>query len=583
MFSPMAITLMLALGAAFILSLTFVPAMVAVLIRGKVSEKDVLPIAVAKKAYEPTLGLAIRKPLPVIAGGVGVFALAGWLFMSLGQEFIPTLDEQDLAVQALRIPSTSLEQSTRMQEQVETTLAQFDEVSFVYSKTGTAEVASDPMPPNASDSFVILKPKEEWKNSDQTKPELIERMEASLQKLVGNNYEFSQPIQMRFNELIAGVRGDVAIKLYGDDLDAMSISAGKIAAILQSIPGSADVKAEQTAGFPTLEVQFDRDAIARYGLTLEEVTETVASAMAGREAGIVFEGDRRFDVVVRLPNQVRDNLDAVGALPIMLPEREGTPRGSVPLRDVAQFKFSEGLNQVSRENGKRRVVIQANVRGRDLGSFVAEAQRRVAAEATLPTGAWLEWGGQFENLKSASQRITLVVPACFLLIFGVLYAALVSIRGAVAVFAAVPLALAGGVFTLFLTGMPFSISAAVGFICLSGVAVLNGLVVMSSINKRLDAGMPIDQAIHEGMIEKFRAVLMTGIVPAIGFVPMAIAHGVGAEVQKPLATVVIGGLITATLLTLYVLPAICRLLLKSGHRAKEGEMPTTYSTPVHAE
>jgi cobalt-zinc-cadmium resistance protein CzcA len=583
MFSPMAITLMLALGAAFILSLTFVPAMVAVLIRGKVSEKDVLPIAVAKKAYEPTLGLAIRKPLPVIAGGVGVFALAGWLFMSLGQEFIPTLDEQDLAVQALRIPSTSLEQSTRMQEQVETTLAQFDEVSFVYSKTGTAEVASDPMPPNASDSFVILKPKEEWKNSDQTKPELIERMEASLQKLVGNNYEFSQPIQMRFNELIAGVRGDVAIKLYGDDLDAMSISAGKIAAILQSIPGSADVKAEQTAGFPTLEVQFDRDAIARYGLTLEEVTDTVASAMAGREAGIVFEGDRRFDVVIRLPNQVRDNLDAVGALPIMLPEREGTPRGSVPLRDVAQFKFSEGLNQVSRENGKRRVVIQANVRGRDLGSFVAEAQRRVAAEATLPTGAWLEWGGQFENLKSASQRITLVVPACFLLIFGVLYAALVSIRGAVAVFAAVPLALAGGVFTLFLTGMPFSISAAVGFICLSGVAVLNGLVVMSSINKRLDAGMPIDQAIHEGMIEKFRAVLMTGIVPAIGFVPMAIAHGVGAEVQKPLATVVIGGLITATLLTLYVLPAICRLLLKSGHRAKEGEMPTTYSTPVHAE
>ncbi len=583
MFSPMAITLMLALGAAFILSLTFVPAMVAVLIRGKVSEKDVMPIAVAKKAYEPTLGLAIRKPLPVIAGGVGVFVLAGWLFTSLGQEFIPTLDEQDLAVQALRIPSTSLEQSTRMQEQVETTLAQFDEVSFVYSKTGTAEVASDPMPPNASDSFVILKPKEEWKNPDQTKTELIERMEASLQKLVGNNYEFSQPIQMRFNELIAGVRGDVAIKLYGDDLDAMSVSAGKIAAILQSIQGSADVKAEQTAGFPTLDVQFDRDAIARYGLTLEEVTDTVASAMAGREAGIVFEGDRRFDVVVRLPNLVRDNLDAVGALPIMLPEIEGAPRGSVPLRDVAQFKFSEGLNQVSRENGKRRVVIQANVRGRDLGSFVAEAQRRVAAEATLPTGAWLEWGGQFENLKSASQRITLVVPACFLLIFGVLYAALVSLRGAVAVFAAVPLALAGGVFTLFLTGMPFSISAAVGFICLSGVAVLNGLVVMSSINKRLDAGMPVDQAIHEGMIEKFRAVLMTGIVPAIGFVPMAIAHGVGAEVQKPLATVVIGGLITATLLTLYVLPAICRLLLKSGHRAKEGEMPTTYSAPVHAE
>lgn len=561
MFSPMAITLMLALGAAFILSLTFVPAMVAVLVRGKVSEKDVKPIAMAKSAYEPSLGWAIRRPAPVIAGGVGVFALAGWLFFSLGQEFIPTLDEQDLAVQALRIPSTSLEQSTRMQEQVETTLAQFDEVSFVYSKTGTAEVASDPMPPNASDSFVILKPKETWKNPSQTKAELIARMEASLQKLVGNNYEFSQPIQMRFNELIAGVRGDVAIKLYGDDLDAMSQSAARIAAILQSIPGAADVKAEQTAGFPTLDVQFDRDAIARYGLTLEEVADTVASAMAGHEAGIVFEGDRRFDVVVRLPNAVRDDLDAVGALPIMLPETGGAPRNSVPLREVAQFKFSEGLNQVSRENGKRRVVIQANVRGRDLGSFVAEAQRRVTSEAPLPTGAWLEWGGQFENLKSASQRITLVVPACFLLIFGVLYAALRSFRGAIAVFAAVPLALAGGVFTLFLTGMSFSISAAVGFICLSGVAVLNGLVVMASINKRIDAGLPLDQAIHEGMIEKFRAILMTGIVPAIGFVPMAIAHGVGAEVQKALAAVVIGGLVTATLLTLFVLPAICRVLL----------------------
>jgi len=562
MFAPMAITLMLALGAAFILSLTFVPAMVAILIRGKVSEKDVAPIAISKRAYEPSLRWAIDKPLPVIGGGVGVFALAAWLFFSLGQEFVPTLDEQDIAVQALRIPSTSLEQSTRMQEQVETTLAQFDEVSFVYSKTGTAEVASDPMPPNISDSFVILKPRVSWKNPSQTKTELIERMEKKLGKLVGNNYEFAQPIQMRFNELIAGVRGDVAIKLYGDDLDAMSASAGRMAGILQAIPGAVDVKVEQTAGFPTLDVQFNRDAIARYGLTKDDVADTVATAMAGREAGIIFEGDRRFDVVVRLPNSVRDNLDAVGALPVMLPEQDGFPRTSVPLRELAAFSFSEGLNQVSRENGKRRVVIQANVRGRDLGSFVSEAQQRVGSEAALPIGSWLEWGGQFENLRSASQRIMLVVPACFLLIFAVLYAALGSFRGAIAAFAAVPLGLAGGVFTLFFTGMPFSISAAVGFICLSGVAVLNGLVVMSSINRRIDAGAPVAQAIHEGMIEKFRAVLMTGIVPAIGFVPMAIAHGVGAEVQKPLATVVIGGLVTATLLTLFVLPAICRLLLK---------------------
>ena len=566
MFAPMAITLMLALGAAFILSLTFVPAMVAILIRGKVSEKDVAPIAISKRAYEPSLRWAIDKPLPVIGGGVGVFALAAWLFFSLGQEFVPTLDEQDIAVQALRIPSTSLEQSTRMQEQVETTLAQFDEVSFVYSKTGTAEVASDPMPPNISDSFVILKPRDEWKNQSQSKAHLIARMEDKLGTLVGNNYEFAQPIQMRFNELIAGVRGDVAIKLYGDDLDAMSASAGRIAGILQAVPGAADVKVEQTAGFPTLDVQFNRDAIARYGLTMDDVADTVATAMAGREAGTIFEGDRRFDIVVRLPNSVRDNLDAVGALPVMLPQQDGLARTSVPLRELAAFSFSEGLNQVSRENGKRRVVIQANVRGRDLGSFVAEAQQRVASEATLPTGAWLEWGGQFENLRSASQRIMLVVPACFLLIFAVLYVALGSFRGAIAVFAAVPLGLAGGVFTLVFTGMPFSISAAVGFICLSGVAVLNGLVVMSSINRRLDAGAPVGQAIYEGMNEKFRAVLMTGIVPAIGFVPMAIAHGVGAEVQKPLATVVIGGLVTATLLTLFVLPAICRLLLKPRQR-----------------
>lgn len=584
MFSPMAITLMLALGAAFILSLTFVPAMVALLIRGKVAEKEVKAIEISRKAYEPALAYSIRRPLPVIGGGLAVFLIAGALFFTLGQEFIPTLDEQDIAIQSVRIPSTSLQQSTAMQARVEEVISEFPEVAFVFSKTGTAEVASDPMPPNASDSFIILRPREEWPNRNETKASLIERMEARLTQLIGNNYEFSQPIQMRFNELIAGVRGDVAIKLYGDNLDTMSLAAGRIAAVLQSIPGAADVKVEQTGGFPTLDVAFDRDAIARYGLSLEEVTDTVATAMGGREAGLVFEGDRRFDVVVRLPDAVRDDLDAVGALPVLLAERDGAPRTSVPLRELARFTFSEGLNQVSREGGKRRVVVQANVRGRDLGSFVAEARRRVQAEVQLPTGSWLNWGGQFENLQSASQRMSLIVPACFVLIFGVLYMALGTFRSAGAVFTAVPLALAGGVFTLVLTGMSFSISAAVGFICLAGVAVLNGLVVMTSINSRLDLGMPLDDAIREGMIEKFRAVLMTGIVPAIGFVPMAIAHGTGAEVQKPLAVVVIGGLITATLLTLFVLPAICRVMLRTGHRRREGEMPTAYTdSTVQAE
>ncbi|MCC6789462.1 MAG: CusA/CzcA family heavy metal efflux RND transporter [Hyphomonadaceae bacterium] len=583
MFSPMAITLMLALGAAFILSLTFVPAMVALLIRGKVAEKEVKAIAVAHERYAPALDFSLRRPIPVIGGGVAVFALAGALFFTMGQEFIPTLDERDIAIQAVRIPSTSLEQSTEMQMRIEQVISEFPEVAFVFSKTGTAEVASDPMPVNISDSFVILHPRNEWPNRNETKEALIARIEARLNQLIGNGYEFTQPIEMRFNELIAGVRGDVAIKLYGDDLTQMSASAGEIAGVLSAIDGAADIRVEQTGGFPTLDIAFDRDAIARYGLSLQDVTDTVATAMGGREAGLVFEGDRRFDVVIRLPDAVRDDLDAVGALPIMLPETGDGPRASIPLREVATFGFSEGLNQVSRENGSRRVVVQANVRGRDLGSFVAEAQRRVSDEVELPTGSWLEWGGQFENLRSASQRMSLIVPACFVLIFGVLFMALGSIRASTAVFTAVPLALAGGVFTLVVTGMPFSISAAVGFICLAGVAVLNGLVVMTSINARIDAGLPLEESIRGGMMEKFRAVLMTGIVPAIGFVPMAIAHGTGAEVQKPLATVVIGGLITATLLTLFVLPAICRLLLRDRRQTAEDEAGYVSEAPAQAE
>jgi len=583
MFSPMAITLMLALAAAFVLSLTFVPAMVALLIRGKVAEKEVKAIAIAHARYEPGLDFSLRRPIPVIGGGLAVFALAGALFFTLGQEFIPTLDERDIAIQAVRIPSTSLEQSTEMQMRIEEAISEFPEVAFVFSKTGTAEVASDPMPVNISDSFVILRPRSEWPNRNETKEALIARIEARLNQLIGNGYEFTQPIEMRFNELIAGVRGDVAIKLYGDDLTEMSAAAGRIAAVLQSIEGAADVRVEQTGGFPTLDIAFDRDSIARYGLSLQDVTDTVATAMGGREAGLVFEGDRRFDVVIRLPDVVRDDLDAVGALPIMLPETGDGPRGSIPLREVATFGFSEGLNQVSRENGSRRVVVQANVRGRDLGSFVSEAQRRVGDEVELPTASWLEWGGQFENLRSASQRMSLIVPACFVLIFGLLFMALGSLRAATAVFTAVPLALAGGVFTLVVTGMPFSISAAVGFICLAGVAVLNGLVVMTSINGRIDAGLPLEEAIRGGMMEKFRAVLMTGIVPAIGFVPMAIAHGTGAEVQKPLATVVIGGLITATLLTLFVLPAICRLLLRDRRQIAEDEAGYVSGAPVQAE
>jgi cobalt-zinc-cadmium resistance protein CzcA len=578
-FSPMAITLILALAAAFVLSITFVPAMVALLIRGKVTEKEVWIIRKIKSAYEPVLHRAVAKPWPFITAGLGIFLVSGFVFTLLGQEFIPQLDEKNIALASSRIPSTALEESLNMQKDVEKAVTSLPEVELMFSKTGTAEVATDPMPPNISDGFVILKEKEDWPKDVKSKADIVARIEGKTNGLIGQNYELSQPIQLRFNELIAGVRGDVAIKLYGDDLDKMGASAAKIVSTLQAIPGSADVKAEQTAGSPTLDVQFDRAAIARYGLTVEEVADTVAAAMGGREAGLVFEGDRRFDIVVRVPQTTRNDLDAFKALPVMLPEQGGQARGSVPLSQVAQFRFTEGLNQISRENGKRRIVIQANVRGRDVGSFVTEALPKVEAVA-LPTGSFLEWGGQFQNLKAASDRLAIVVPICFLAIFGLLYMALGGIGRAISVFTAVPLALAGGIFALAMTGIAFSVSAAVGFICLSGVAVLNGLVVMSSIRQRIEEGMELGKAITEGMIERVRPVIMTGLVPAIGFIPMAIGTGTGAEVQKPLAIVVIGGLITATALTLLVLPAISKVVLGLGERITKRNEPQAVHTPA---
>ena len=559
-FSPMATTIMLALASAFVLSLTFVPAMVALLMRGKVAETEVRAIAWSKTRYEPLLARAVARPWPFIGGGLAVLLVSGVVFTTLGQEFIPTLDEKNMALGALKIPSTSLEQSKSMQEQVERAVSSLPEVSMMFSKTGTAEVATDPMPQNQSDGFIILKPQKDWPKGVHSKDQVAERVLAKVDPLLGNSYEVTQPIQMRFNELIAGVRGDVAIKLYGDDLDKMSGTAAEIGSVLQSIPGAQGVRVEQTAGAPTLDVRFDRAAIARFGLTVEEVADTLATALGGREAGSVFEGDRRFDIVVRVANAQRNDLEALGALPVMLPAIEGRGHASVPLRQLVELRFTDGLNQVSRENGKRRVVIQVNVRDRDIGSFVNEARARVGAVA-LPTGSYLEWGGQYENLKAATARLSLVVPICFVLIFLILYMALGGLAPAAAVFAAIPLGLGGGVFALKLSGITFSISAAVGFIVLAGVAVLNGLVVMSSIRQRIVDGRPVAEAVAEGAKERFRPVLMTGLVPAIGFIPMALAHGTGAEVQKPLAMVVIGGLITATAVTLFVLPAISQVIL----------------------
>ncbi len=579
-FSPMAITIMLALAAAFILSLTFVPAMVAILMRGKVAEKEVRIIQWLKVRYEPLLARSIGRPWPFIGAGLAVFLVSGVVFATLGQEFIPTLDEKNIALGALKIPSTSLEQSKTMQQQVEKAIVSLPEVEMMFAKTGTAEVATDPMPVNQSDGFVILKPSKEWPKGVTTKEQVAERILKKVEPLLGNSYEITQPIQMRFNELIAGVRGDVAIKLYGDDLDKMSAAAGKIGLVLQGIQGAEGVRVEQTAGAPTLDVRFDRAAIARFGLTVEEVADTLATALGGREAGAVFEGDRRFDIIVRVPMAQRDDLDSLGATPVMLPSSDGAPSQSVPLRQLVELRFTDGLNQVSRENGKRRVVIQVNVRDRDIGSFVTEARSKVDAVA-LPTGSYLQWGGQYENLQAATKRLSIVVPLCFLAIFVILFMALGGLARAVAVFAAIPLGLAGGVFALAMTGITFSISAAVGFIVLAGVAVLNGLVVMSSIRQRLDEGVPVAKAIYDGSVERFRPVLMTGLVPAIGFIPMALAHGTGAEVQKPLAMVVIGGLMTATLVTLLVLPAISQLILSIGRKsAPEGDRPAALQPQV---
>ncbi|MBD8531671.1 MULTISPECIES: CusA/CzcA family heavy metal efflux RND transporter [unclassified Massilia] len=562
MFSPMVITLMLALASAFVLSLTFVPAMIAVLMTGRVSEKEVRIVAASKTRYEPWLRRAVARPLPFVGAGLGVLVLAAIAFSFVGREFMPTLDEQNLNLSSVRIPSTSIEQSAELDLPIERAILSLPEVKTVYSKAGTASLAADPMPPNASDNYVILKPKDEWPAGVTTKEQVIERIRAKTAPIVGNNYDVTQPIEMRFNELIGGVRSDVAVKVYGEDLDQLAASAKRIAAVLRTIPGASDVRVAQTEGFPTFDIAFDRAAIARYGLSVKEVADTVSTALAGREAGQIFEGDRRFDIVVRLPTALRNDLDALGALPVMLPAANEGSRASVPLRQLVQFRFTQGLNEVSRDNGKRRIYVEANVVGRDLGSYVDEAQARLANEVRLAPGSWIEWGGQFQNLRTATERLAIIVPVCFVLIAAALYMAIGNAMLTATVLTTVPLALAGGVFALLLRGMPFSISAAVGFIAVSGVAVLNGLVLISAINKRLADGAPASDAVIDGALERLRPVLMTALVASLGFVPMAIATGTGAEVQKPLATVVIGGLITSTVLTLFVLPAITGMVLR---------------------
>jgi heavy metal efflux system protein len=556
MFHPMAMTVIIALLSEFLLSLTFFPAMIALFVSGHGEESENRLVLALKRMYEPVLRWAMAKPLNVMAIGVGSFVFAILLYMNLGQEFIPTLDEKNIALQASRIPSTALSQSQSMQLDIENTVRALPQVDYVFSKTGTAEVATDPMPPNSTDTFIMLKPQTQWPDPALPKDELIQMISERVEKLPGNIYEFSQPIQLRFNELLAGVRGDIAVKVFGEDFDVMLKEANQIAAILRATPGADDVKVEQVAGLPLLDIKVDKAAIARYGLSLASVQDTIGAAVGGEPSGIIFEGDRRFPIIVRLGDNLREDAGALEVIPVSLPPDANGHVATVQLKQVASFSVVDGQNQVSRENGKRRVVVSANVRGRDIASVVNEAQAKIDAKVAIPAGYWIEWGGQFENLEAARARLMIVVPICFFMIFLLLYSALGSAKDALLVFTAVPLALSGGVLALWLRGMPMSVSAAVGFIALSGVAVLNGLVMRTYIHQLMVSGVPEREAIFRGAMTRLRPVIMTALVASLGFVPMALATSTGAEVQRPIATVVIGGLISATLLTLIVLPAL---------------------------
>lgn len=558
MFRPMALTVIIALIAALVLSLTFVPAAVALLLKGKIEEKDNFIVRSARNFYAPVLESALKFRGVVLAGAVVFIVLCGLLGSRLGSEFIPNLDEGDVAVQALRIPGTSLSQSLEMQFQVERAIKAMPEVKTYFSRVGTAEVATDPMPPNISDGYVMLKKHEDWPNPKKTKAELMKEMEKRLEAVPGNAYEISQPIQLRFNELISGVRSDLGIKIYGDDLDQLLKSANAIAQVVSSVSGAEGVKVEQVAGLPVLSIEPNRAALYRYGLNVSELQDVLSAATGGEEAGEIFEGDQRFGVVVRLPEHLRSDIAALSRLPVPLPEK-----GYVPLGEVATLKLAPGPNQISRENGKRRIVVSSNVRGRDLGGFVAEVQQKVEQQVKLPSGYWLDYGGTFEQLQSATQRLTLLVPVTLIMIFALLLMTFGSAKDAALVFSGVPLALTGGVIALWLRGIPLSITAGVGFITLSGVAVLTGVVMVSAFRDRLANGVDIDTAIREGAMLRLRPILMVALVAALGFLPMALNTSTGAEVQRPLATVVIGGILSSTLLTLLVLPGLYRMAYRS--------------------
>ena len=555
MFHPMATTVVIALASAMVLSVTFVPATVALLFRRPVRERRNYIVDGARHVYRPVVTAALRFRWLTVTAALAIMAAGGFSATRLGTEFIPNLDEGDMVMHALRIPGTSLQQAIEMQGRLETEIMTMPEVERVFTKIGSAEIATDPVPPSVTDNFIMLKSRAEWPDPDKPREEVVADLEALVTTVPGNRYEFLQPIQMRFNELIAGVRAELAVKVFGDDLDELIRLGAEIEQAVNRVPGAADVAVEQSTGLPVMTIEPKREVLARFGLTVAKLQDVVATALGGVVAGQIYEGDRRFDIVVRLPEKLRSDPDRLATLPVPLDSG-----GFVPLSEVADLGVAVGYNQVPRENGKRRMVVTSNVRGRDLGSFVTDVQSAVESNVEVPPGYWVEYGGTFEHLMSATNRLAIVVPMTLLIIAVLLIMALGTFRDAAVIFSGVPLALTGGIATLLIRGIPFSISAAVGFIALSGIAVLNGLVMVSFIRDLRRKGVPRDEAIVEGALTRLRPVLMTALVASFGFVPMALNTGIGSEVQRPLATVVIGGILTSTLLTLVVLPALYRLV-----------------------
>ncbi|MFP5425050.1 MAG: CusA/CzcA family heavy metal efflux RND transporter [Gammaproteobacteria bacterium] len=576
MFHPMAFTVVMALLGAMILSVTFVPAAIAMFVTGKVKEEEGVVMRTARLRYEPVLQWVLGHRNIAFSGAVALVVLSGVLASRMGSEFIPSLSEGDFALQALRVPGTSLSQSVDMQQRLEkAVIEQVPEVERMFARTGTAEIASDPMPPNISDAYVMLKPKEQWADPSKSRDALIADVQKAAASVPGSNYELSQPIQLRFNELISGVRSDVAVKVYGDDMDVLNNTANKIAAALKAVPGSSEVKVEQTTGLPVLTINIDREKAARYGLNIADVQNSIAIAVGGRTAGTLYEGDRRFDMVVRLPEAVRTDVAGMSSLLIPVPANaaQGANQiGFIPLSQVANLDLQLGPNQISRENGKRLVIVSANVRGRDLGSFVDEAATTLATRVEVPAGYWTNWGGQFEQLQSAAKRLQIVVPVALLLVMTLLFLMFNNLKDGMLVFTGIPFALTGGVVALWLRDIPLSISAGVGFIALSGVAVLNGLVMIAFIRGLREEGRTLRQAVDEGALTRLRPVLMTALVASLGFIPMALATGTGAEVQRPLATVVIGGILSSTALTLLVLPALYHWAHRKDEDGDEAEV-----------